>query len=232
MVKVILLLCLVGLVFGAYIVDQPDAARGKDNYMDMNNPSFNNGARVYFSIGYGLSRMRTLIQFDTLSIIPVSSIIDSAKITYIKGSTSAGSMLVQTACILRDWGEGNKIKSVARTGESSWNCWALPSTWTSGGCGGIGTDRTASLDSQVVSGDDPLVMYVTSCVQNIVTTGINYGIIHHNTTGIVTTRWWGFASDYAIALKRPKLEVWYPDVPADGVEAIYYSTPLGIRRGR
>jgi len=213
--KVILLLCLAGLVFGAYIVDQPDATRGYDacgfgpsgayNYKNMG---------VYVSVcfcaGAG-SQTFQAIQFDTLNAIPHTAIIDSAIITYTLWFQTSSSV-VSTAQILTYWGEGVHNQTNATTGEMSWNCDSFPQTWTAGGCNGIGTDRTAVLDSQVLATpySNPTKIYVTATTQAIVSSGTNYGYYQNAPSA---DQIFGSSSDNGTALKRPKLEVWYPDVP-------------------
>ena len=209
MEKVILLLCLAGLVFGAYIVDQPDAARGKDAKGATSVPNRNFGADIYQSIQY--PTQSTYIQFDTINAIPASAIIDSAKLTYTKGLGASGSAVLYTAPILRVWGEGIHDNAPATTGECSYNHYAYPSTWTIAGCKGVGTDRTAALDSQATtSAPATLVIVITNTVQAIIDAGYNYGMTHWYVTSCY---YYPYSSDYGTALKRPKLEVWYPDVP-------------------
>ena len=219
MVKVILLLCLVGLVFGAYIVDQPDAAAGYDAIINgYHSPIYgdwrvkNHGTYTIFGFSeqaYAWGWKYELAKYD-LSTIPSGAIIDSAYLILSK-QVSSGTVILYTAQILRDWGEGNKYEATATAGECSWNCYAFPNTWTIAGCQGVGTDRTAPLDSQIVAGDSPLKLNIINTTQAIIDAANNYGMVIY-TIG-TTNYWYGYSSDEAVASRRPKLEVWYHDVP-------------------
>ena len=224
MEKVILLLCLVGLVFGAYIVDQPNATRGKDNWMinHEGDRTTNQGSSTIIAIGStasGVPLYTGLIEFDTLNSIPLGSIVDSAKITFYIYA-AGGTEIYYCARGKRIWGELT----------STFNTYDGVNNWTVGGAQGEGTDRYAPTDSFALTGSGYKTLDVTPTVQADVTAGTHRGWVWY----IVNAGPYQFArsSDYGTALKRPKLEVWYPDVPATGAKAIYYSTPFGIRRGR
>ena len=220
--KVILLLCLVGLVFAQpdSLVLQPDAADGCDTWL-ISGGGYNDknqGTHEYlvFNHSFTYAPCLTLIRFD-LSSIPSGATIDSAFIYYTILFYSDATILY-TAAILRSWGEGNGRHALATSGESSWDCCRYDTTWGAGGCNLIGTDRTAYLDSQVVATSlSPLKTDVTYSTRYIMSSGNNYGYWQYAPSSIDAI--FVASSDYGTAGPRPELKVYYrAEAPATGAK--------------
>lgn len=216
----LILLIVVGACVAGYIVDQPDAARGKDAFIWPRNVNYNMGTDLYVVLNASSFRETAqLIQFDTLNVIPSGSTIDSARITY-KRFAASGSGIIYTSRMIQYWDEGNKDRTSASDGEMTWNCYSQPNTWQIAGAKGA-NDRSADLDSQAVAMDSPLIIDVTNTVQAIVDAGYNNGILHYMLP-VGSYYWWGYTSDSPVASNRPKLEVWWTEPPpSDSKKQIY-----------
>jgi len=213
--KVILLLCLVGLVFGAYIVDQPDAARGKDDALHSAYPSSNYGLRQYLYVqNHSAGISVPIIEFDTISVIPITAVIDSAKITFVAGGGTGGTSVITVSRLLKSWIEGRGSQSVAIDGEPTWTWQAKPTTWTTAGALGI-DDCAAPQDSAVWSVGSSGVSYITNALQTIVSSGVNYGIILRART---YDTWFGIRSSDMVG-SEPTFEVWWTEAaPESGAK--------------
>ena len=219
MVKVILLLCLAGLVFGQSdsLILQPDAAAGYDaEIYGSGYASRNYGVRIEttFMSNYD---SKQLILFD-LSSIPAGSVIDSAYITHTLWFQSYTSVFY-SAAILQLWREGNKNHTGATSGEVTYNHCRYDTLWGTAGCNLIGTDRTAPLDSQVVAtGSLPRqeIIDITQTLRYIFAAPNNYGLVQWAPDA---RQLLGYSSDNATPSNRLKLSVYYrAEAPATGAK--------------
>lgn len=83
--------------------------------------------------------------------------------------------------VLVPWGEGNKNGATAGTGECSWTYSAKTTTWTTGGCGSVGNDRSATLAGNVnfaaISSDQHFPVTNASLQAMIDNPSTNYGYL-------------------------------------------------------
>ncbi len=117
-----------------------------DNWLNETNPVNNGGAYEYFVVSGEIDvgdRSSSLLKFTGISSIPVGKTITDATV-YLKAWFTQAVNGFSFTRVLRNWGEGIHTGAAISDGESSWNCYSYPSTWTTAGCKGSGTDKASS----------------------------------------------------------------------------------------
>jgi hypothetical protein len=184
---------------------QHGSAFGKDNYIDSSNPITNSGTSQYISVYnyYNTEKhYRSLIEFDSLSVIPVGSIVDSAFLDLTLQSAVADSDSTAS------W---HRLTTAWTETVSCWDSASAGVLWsTAGGDYNVtkyGTRKTWGTIGTVIR------FTLTTLVQGWVSeTWTNYGMLlkfdNENDPGYNMYRQF-YSSDNATSTNRPKLIVYY-----------------------
>lgn len=192
------------------IVLQPDAGVGKDCRVYSGTQAAKNYgiAPTFVSGRDNLSQtIRGLIEFD-LSSIPLGATVDSAVLTLYMSNNidSTGARNVDIHRITQAWNEGAQNAVIANPGECSWDDYASPNAWASGGGDFDATqDATKSVNAVGFYTWD-----IKTLVQEWVDGTANEGLLikDDNETGTNTRKIFNL-SDHATAGQRPKLVINY-----------------------
>jgi len=202
------------------LVLQPDASAGEDNFLQSANPTFNYGASTALYIGEFSGEVKTtraLIRFD-LSSLPAGAVISSATLSLFcvaDYATDAATFSVYRQ--KRQWGEGAKLGADATAGESSWNCYAYPTTWQTAGGFGANDCEQAAIGSRAFSAAETLDEFKEWSLTASTKTDLDWGLEN----AVAATGWliksetesddaYKFnPSDVATAGERPKLTIEY-----------------------
>jgi hypothetical protein len=119
--------------------------------------------------------------------------------------------------LLRTWGQGVHNDTPATAGECSWNCYAYPSTWTSGGAGSDDNDRSSTVTATFTApiNDTPAWCDFSSAqlatdVQNMKNGVVNNdGWLLYRSDGVGGNAWTRFASSEHADGQRPYLTFTY-----------------------
>lgn len=131
------------LIYSETAVDlHPNAATGKDAFVNLSTPSNNWGIATTVHIGEdsGDSDRTGFLQFD-LSSIPANATILSATLQLVWSGIQSTSQVLNFYRLLLDWTEGTANGSA---GTVSWTNRMSSTAWNSGGARGSGTDREAT----------------------------------------------------------------------------------------
>jgi hypothetical protein len=126
--------------------------------------------------------------------------------------------------LLRAWGQGVHNGEDATAGECSWNCYAYPSIWTSGGAGSDDNDRSSTMTATYTAAFDntPRWCDFTSAqlaadVQNMKNAIVgNDGWLMYRSDGVGGEYWTRFASSEHADGQRPYLTFTYTAGAAGG----------------
>ena len=205
--KVILLLCLAGLVFAQS--DSLILYSSSDCYANWYNPNTNyndqyHGLYVGYA-SYAIIVNSSFMDFD-LSTFPSDAQVDSAFIYAIRFS-SRGTFVMYAGRVLYTWSETQLTATVRLTGVN----------WDSLMARSIGVDWIP-LDSQVVAGDVTLKFNATSTFNAINLAGVNYGI-KFDALAVASSgdKWQGWGRQ-AVLSKRPYAVIYYTVMAATGAK--------------
>lgn len=178
---------------------QPDAAAGKDNFIEQATPTSNNGTATTLDVIMtgGATPRRGLLEFDITSI-PSGSTVTSATLSLF---TSNGLTNVNTSIhrVTQAWTEAG----------STWNKYDGITDWTSAGGDYDATADANATPSSTAAGTQT-DFDIKALVQEWVDGTANYGMLVKITTESGNTTGHQFASsDNATAGYRPKLVVNY-----------------------
>jgi len=114
---------------------------------------------------------------------------------------------------LRAWGEGNNAGVAADAGESSWDCYASASAWTTAGAGSDGNDRSATDSGTLTTSAVEEYRTLTSAnfitdVADFINSGTNNGHVMFCTDAAAEEYTQMRTDDYA-AGSRPFLTITY-----------------------
>ncbi|PKL57909.1 MAG: hypothetical protein CVV34_05075, partial [Methanomicrobiales archaeon HGW-Methanomicrobiales-5] len=194
-----------------YII-QPDAAGGKDTYINGNTSymNYNYGARTYMTIGYysgQFSQARGQLQFD-LSDIPAGVTITKAELKLYSPYTFTNTMDIEAHKITRSWIEGTGNGSQTNNG-ATWYRYDGVNLWANYGGD---YDSTIVCTTQVGTNSGWYVWDITNLVQGWFNgTEANNGIILKGSNEYSTYRQF-WSSDHSDQTWRPKLVVTYATV--------------------
>jgi hypothetical protein len=185
---------------------QSGAAYGKDSYLKSNMTTTNYGTNAWWNtttISSG-SITRAIIEFDSLSVIPVGSIIDSAFFTVTIQGTGSGS---QDSTL--------SLRRLTKSWSESVVCWDSASAgvlWSTAG-GDFGSNKygTRTIDTTKAV-NDTVIFNVKTLIDTLLNKGLsNYGwMLKFDNDGVSTSSYrYFYSSDATTAVYRPKLIIYY-----------------------
>jgi hypothetical protein len=207
----------------------------QDTFLDSGSATWEEGGcngstavRVGYRTDAGTRAMRALIKFN-LSNIPItdSSQIASAYLKVNVDFVSTGSTINFDAYpVLKTWNGGDTCHDVSESGEATWQYQSNPTTWSTAGCDGSGSDReSTSAGTFSVSTTGWKSWDVTQSVKAMYASGNYYGWVlkSQNESG---NNWFSFySSEDTTASNRPYLEITYVSGTGD---QFAYRRPIKI----
>jgi flagellar basal body rod protein FlgB len=176
---------------------QPDAATGKDALIGSNTANSNWGTHeeitsAYWTVQSNWVTVKSLLEFD-LSQIPANAVINDAKLSLWSNSTT------QSHYQLHSGDNESYLKRVLQPWNENTVTWNNQPTTTS--------QNQVLLATSTSQTQDYLNLNVTALFQDIVSS--NYGLMLELTNENSYQSMVLASSDYAVAAKRPKLEICY-----------------------
>jgi len=221
LMKLTVIAAITGLVFSVFLFIfkinpafavietlQPNATEGKDSYLTGANPTENNGANAFITVGKtpgnGEKRNRGLLLFN-ISGIPANSIINSAQLILTMNSPTG--QIINIHRVTRGWVEGTGVNAITNDG-ATWNTYDGTNAWTTAG-GDFDSFIFASNSTTVIDGT--LEFDIKNLVEGWVNgTWPNYGVLLKHNNETVNGNDLIYSSDYVTdPTKRPKLTVTY-----------------------
>ncbi|MFC1556148.1 DNRLRE domain-containing protein [candidate division KSB1 bacterium] len=193
------------------ITYQPDAAYGKDTYIDEANPNNNMGITDVGVIETAVNNItRTLVEMDTIQngLIPANATITRARLVLTSYTNGDGKDSLLSICRLTEqWDEGAGNGS---NGDVSWNERINNTAWTDAG-GTFGSTKYGTKSIGAWNSGDTLIFDITDLVRKWYDgTFDNHGmILKFDTEDIANPKIYTCLSDHATGSKRPKLIVEY-----------------------
>lgn len=202
-------------VWGLHTLTVQPAAQ--DTYIYSYSPTLNYATQAMLYVGdfhssYSVAQ-RSLLAFD-LSAIPAGAIITSVALSlfeYIAATTGLASWPVELRRVLRNWVDV----------QGSWNIFSTGNNWGTAGCANA-TDRVAAASASLTMDGTPQAGFVSWSGAGLVAdvqawvdgTAPNYGWLlgaptaeYQGSTGRAYNQF--YSSNYATAIKRPKLVIGY-----------------------
>lgn len=210
------------LGFDTY-TSQPDDTTGYDTYAENDSPydtqNFDGSNLFIGEVNIGAAVARAFIKFDMSSISSSASITSGTCTLKVAADYSSNARTFEMHRILRNWVET----------ELTWVRWSVGNNWTTGGCGGAGTDY----DSSVVHASTSFS--ATESVGTAKDFTLNTTELKKMIDGTYTNYGWRFAaqtesndgyefydSSDGTSTNRPKMVIVYTVVAAAG-QVIWFS---------
>jgi hypothetical protein len=191
---------------------QPGATSGKDTYVNKTDPTKNYGITASLKVAsLSTAITHSLLQFDSLSVISVGMVIDSAFLILTANSNfnTISDSTMSLHYLTRQWTEGT-VNNAA--GVCNWDTASTGIKWTTAGGDYNVTKYGTKTMSDTILQYSTLKLNVKDLVNLIVNSAItNYGwIIKWDTEGAADFTFSFFSSDYTTTnTYRPKLVVYY-----------------------